>query len=130
MVGFVDRNEELNQLTVCYGSNTAEFVVIYGRRRLGKRELVRQSIVDRDAAIYYQAVESTAENQLEPFVDTVTAQFPSLRNVRRDWEALFEAPGKEDALVVIDEFPFLIEEDKSLPREFSASGTCSYKRPA
>jgi len=89
--------------------------VIYGRRRLGKSELVRQSIADRDDAIYYQAVESTAQNQLEQFVDTATAQFPSLRNVRRDWEALLEALGEEDAIVVIDEFPFLIEEDESLP---------------
>lgn len=115
MVEFVDRDEELDQLTACYESDTAEFVVIYGRRRLGKSELVRQSIADRDHAIYYQAVESTAQNQLEQFVDTATAQFPSLRNVRRDWEVLFEALGETDAIVVIDEFPFLIEEDESLP---------------
>ena len=111
MEQFVDRDVELDQLTDCYESETADFVVIYGRRRLGKSELVRQSIADRDAAVYYQAVESTAQNQLEQFVDTVTAQFPSLRNVRRDWEVLLETLGEEDAVVVIDEFPFLIEED-------------------
>ncbi|WP_226007402.1 ATP-binding protein [Natrinema salinisoli] len=115
MEHFVDREADLNQLTDCYESETAEFVVIYGRRRLGKSELVRQSIRDRDDAVYYQAVESTAQNQLEQFVDAATAQFPSLRNVRRDWEALLEALGEEDAVVVIDEFPFLIEEDESLP---------------
>ena len=115
MVHFVDRDIELDQLTDCYESKMADFVVIYGRRRLGKSELVRQSIADRDDAVYYQAVESTAPNQLEQFVDVATAQFPSLRNVRRDWEALLEALGEEDAVVVIDEFPFLIEEDESLP---------------
>ncbi len=115
MEQFVDRDVELDQLTDCYESETADFIVIYGRRRLGKSELVRQSIADRDDAIYYQAVESTAPNQLEQFVDTATGQFPSLRNVRRDWEVLLEALGEEDAIVVIDEFPFLIEEDESLP---------------
>ena len=115
MEQFVDRDIELDQLTDCYESETADFVVIYGRRRLGKSELVRQSISDRDDAIYYQAVESTAPNQREQFVDIATAQFPSLQNVRSDWEALLEALGKEDAIVVIDEFPFLIEEDESLP---------------
>jgi hypothetical protein len=115
MEQFVDRDIELGQLTDCYESETADFVVIYGRRRLGKSELVRQSIAERDDAVYYQAVESTAPNQLEQFVDTATAQFPSLRNVRRDWEALLETLGDEDAVVVIDEFPFLIEEDESLP---------------
>jgi len=115
MEQFVDRDAELDQLTDCYGSETADFIVIYGRRRLGKSELVRQSIADRNDAVYYQAVESTAQNQLEQFVDTATAQFPSLQNVRRDWEALLETLGKDDAIVVIDEFPFLIEEDESLP---------------
>ncbi|WP_226022850.1 ATP-binding protein [Halomicrobium salinisoli] len=115
MENFVDRDVELDQLTDCYESETADFVVIYGRRRLGKSELVRQSIADCDDAVYYQAVESTAQNQLERFVDTATAQFPSLGNVRRDWEILLEALGEEDAIVVIDEFPFLINEDESLP---------------
>ncbi len=115
MEQFVDRDIELDQLTDCYESEGADFVVIYGRRRLGKSELVRQSIADRDDAVYYQAVESTAPNQLEQFVDTITTQFPSLSNVRRDWEVLLEALGEEDAVVVIDEFPFLIEEDESLP---------------
>jgi AAA+ ATPase superfamily predicted ATPase len=115
MAQFVDRDVELGQLTDCYESARADFIVIYGRRRLGKSELVRQSIAGRDDAVYYQAVESTAPNQLEQFVDTATAQFPSLRNVRRDWEALLETLGERDAVVVIDEFPFLIEEDESLP---------------
>jgi hypothetical protein len=115
MERFVDRDVELEQLTDCYDSETAEFVVIYGRRRLGKSELVRQSIADRDDAVYYQAVESTAPNQLEQFVDVATAQFPTVRNVRRDWEVLLETLGEQNAVVVIDEFPFLIEEDESLP---------------
>lgn len=115
MEQFVDREAELEQLMDCYASETADFIVLYGRRRLGKSELVRQSIADRDEAVYYQAVESTAQNQFEQFVEAATAAFPSLRNVRRDWEALLEALGSEDAIVVIDEFPFLIEEDESLP---------------
>ncbi|WP_435065057.1 ATP-binding protein [Halobaculum sp. EA56] len=112
---FVDRAAELEQLRDCYESESADLVVMYGRRRLGKSELVRRSIADRDSAVYYQAVESTAQNQLEQFAETATAQFPSLQNVRRDWEALLETLGTEDAVVVIDEFPFLIEEDDSLP---------------
>jgi hypothetical protein len=115
MERFVDRDDELGHLTDCYASDSAEFVVIYGRRRLGKSELVRQSIAGRDDAIYYQAVESTAQNQLEQFVDAATAAFPSVANIRRDWEALLQALGEDDAIVVIDEFPFLIEEDDALP---------------
>ena len=51
MEHFVDRDVELDQLTDCYESETADLIVIYGRRRLGKSELVRQSIADRDEQI-------------------------------------------------------------------------------
>ena len=53
MERFVDRDVELDQLTGCYDSETADFIVIYGRRRLGKSELVRQSIAERDDAVCY-----------------------------------------------------------------------------
>jgi len=115
MADFIDRESELDELESRYSSNTAEFVVLYGRRRLGKSELVRQSIADCEDAVYYQAIESTAQNQLDGFVDVCTEQFPELENVRRDWEAMFEALGDRDAVVVVDEFPFLLEEDDSLP---------------
>jgi len=115
MKEFVDREAELERLTERYESDDAEMIVLYGRRRLGKSELVRQSIEDREDAVYYQSVESTAQNQLEDFVDAVTAAFPDLERVRRDWETLLGALGERDAVVVIDEFPFLLEEDASLP---------------
>lgn len=115
MERFVDRETELDRLRDCYRSDEAEFVVLYGRRRLGKSELVRQSIADRDDAVYYQAIESTAQNQLEQFVEVAVERFPELDRLRRDWETLLEALGDRDAIVIIDEFPFLVGEDGALP---------------
>jgi len=57
---FVNRIEELDRLQTLYESGTAELAIIYGRRQIGKSELVRQSIADRDDAVYYQAVQGTA----------------------------------------------------------------------
>lgn len=34
-------------------------LVIFGRRRLGKTELVRESLADRDDTVMYQATETT-----------------------------------------------------------------------
>lgn len=89
-------------------------IILYGRRRLGKNELVRQAITDRDDAVDYQAVESTAQNQLEQFIETVTIPLPALQELRRNWETLLAALGDRDAIVVIDEFPFLFDADRSL----------------
>jgi len=62
---------------------TAESIVVYRRRRLAKSELVRQSITNREDAIYYQAVESTAQNQREQFVDVAVAQTRDQRRPSR-----------------------------------------------
>ena len=66
---FVDRQTELSRLQDCYESDEADMVVIFGRRRLGKSELVRQSLTDRDDAVRYQATETTSQIQLDEFVD-------------------------------------------------------------
>jgi AAA+ ATPase superfamily predicted ATPase len=124
---FVDRAEELDRLEARYESDKAELVILYGRRRLGKSELARRSIQDREDAVYYQAVESTAQNQFEGFVEAVTSQFPDLDTVRRDWEVILEALGERDAVVIIDEFPFLLEADDALTSRFQRVWDTSLK---
>ena len=56
---FVNREQELSRLRGCYESDDAEMAVIYGRRRLGKTQLVQQSLLERDDAVLYQATETT-----------------------------------------------------------------------
>lgn len=39
---FLDRERELSHLSERYQSDGAEFIVLYGRRRVGKSELIDQ----------------------------------------------------------------------------------------
>lgn len=112
---FVDRDDELDLLESRFESDTAELIVVYGRRRLGKSALVREAVRDRENAVYWQATEETAAAQLANFVDTASETFPLLEDIQRDWEALLRALGREDAVVVLDEFPYLVESDDALP---------------
>jgi AAA+ ATPase superfamily predicted ATPase len=112
---FVDREDELELLNSRFESDSAELLVIYGRRRLGKSALVREAVRDQENAIYWQATEETGAAQLANFVDTASETFPLLEDIQRDWEALLRALGREDAIVVLDEFPYLVESDDSLP---------------
>ncbi|WP_256393065.1 ATP-binding protein [Natronoarchaeum rubrum] len=112
---FVNRDEELAILDSKFESETAELVVVYGRRRLGKSELVREAIRDRNDAVYWQATEETPDAQLANFVKTASETFPMLEDIRRDWEALLRALGRQDAIVILDEFPYLVESDEALP---------------
>ncbi|MFB6353588.1 MAG: ATP-binding protein, partial [Halobacteriales archaeon] len=96
----------------------ADLIVIYGRRRLGKSALVRQSIADRDDAVYWQATQETPDAQLTNFVDAASGTYPAVEDTRRDWEALLRTLGDRDAVVVIDEFPYLVESDEAIPSKF------------
>lgn len=112
---FVDREAELETLTDSFHSDSAELVVIYGRRRLGKSALVREAVRDLDDAIYWQATEETSEVQLADFAETAAEVVPLLDDIQHDWEALLRALGRENAVVVIDEFPYLVEADDAVP---------------
>jgi AAA+ ATPase superfamily predicted ATPase len=117
-LGFVDREEYLSELHNRYDRSQADLIVLYGRRRLGKSSLVQHSIRDRDDAVYWVATEETADVQLSDFVTAAADQYPTLANIRRDWEPLLQALGSEDRIVVIDEFPYLIRSNDAIASKF------------
>ncbi|SFK65773.1 hypothetical protein SAMN04487950_0430 [Halogranum rubrum] len=90
-------------------------IIIFGRRRLGKTELVRQSLSDRDDTVLYQATETTPQVQLDEFVDVASESFPGISRIKAEWESLLGYLTEQDAIVVLDEFPYLIDADGSLP---------------
>ena len=120
MKGFVDRTEELARLHDCYESNEAELAVIFGRRRLGKTALARHSLEEYDEAVVYQAKQKTAALQLEQFVETASETYPGLARIREEWEAILGYLADQDAIIVLDEFPYLVEQDPSLPSVLQA----------
>lgn len=112
---FVTRAEERERLQTLYESGAAELAIIYGRRQIGKSELVRQSIIDRDDAVYYQAVQGTATTQLRRFVEAAATTYPEITSVKEEWEPLLTYLTDRDAVIVIAEFPYLIESNEGLP---------------
>ena len=112
---FVNRKDELSLLRGCYESDNAEMIVIFGRRRLGKTQLVQHSLSDRDDAVVYQATETTTQIQLDEFVDVASETFPDITQIKQSWEALLGYLGDQNGIVVLDEFPYLIDADGSLP---------------
>jgi AAA+ ATPase superfamily predicted ATPase len=120
MAAFVNRSEELARLQELYGSADAELAVIYGRRRLGKTALVKQSLEQYDHAIVYQAKQKTSALQLQQFIEVAAESFPGVTRIREDWDEIFEYLAEQDAIIVLDEFPYLVEQDESLPSVLQA----------
>ncbi|SDM93878.1 hypothetical protein SAMN04487949_2914 [Halogranum gelatinilyticum] len=117
---FVDREAELARLEELYESLNPELAVIYGRRRLGKTELVKQSLRGRENTVVYQARQKTKELQLQQFAEIAAKEFPGVSRIQNDWESLLGYLAEQDAIIVLDEFPYLIEEDASLPSVLQA----------
>jgi len=112
---FVDRGTELERLEALYDSDDAELAVVYGRRQIGKSELVLESVRDRPDAVYYQAIRGTPETQRTRFVEAAAEAYPGIADIRPEWEPLLSYLAAENAVVVIDEFPYLVAADGRLP---------------
>jgi hypothetical protein len=120
MAEFVNRTEELSRLRALYESDDAELAVIFGRRRLGKTALVKQSIRQDDDAVVYQAKQKTTALQLRQFIDAAAESYPGVTRIRKDWENVLGYLAEQDAIVVLDEFPYLVEQEASLPSVLQA----------
>ncbi|PSQ54654.1 ATPase [Halobacteriales archaeon SW_8_68_21] len=114
MTDFVNRSEELGRLHNLFDSENAELAVVYGRRRLGKTRLVKKALEGQENAVFYQARQKTRDLQLEQFVEIAADTVPGIDDIRPDWERLFRYLADQDAIVVLDEFPYLIEQDEGL----------------
>jgi AAA+ ATPase superfamily predicted ATPase len=113
MKNFIGRTNELATLEREYKRKNG-FVVIYGRRRVGKTTLIREFIKDKKV-MYFLATEELEQGNMQSFVDGL-ARFTGqsyLSDAKfNSWEKLFEIyinyEPNEKKILVIDEFQYLI----------------------
>jgi AAA+ ATPase superfamily predicted ATPase len=118
---FINRTAELEQLDLLYSSDHAELYVLYGRRRVGKTELLHSFCSDKPHLFFIATLSSDSEQlatfsqQIYGFTHTEVPAgfaFPS-------WDAAFRAladlPMQPRPIVVMDEFTYLISGNKAIP---------------
>ncbi|MCD8201005.1 MAG: ATP-binding protein [Clostridia bacterium] len=117
---FVGRETELENLNNMYKSEKADFVAVYGRRRIGKTELIRQFCRGKPC-VHYTCKNDTKRHMLADFARHVIPTNPKLAGSYpgfRDWEEAISYFGKYDnaekLVVVIDEFPYMAKADPSV----------------
>ncbi|MBU3902532.1 MAG: ATP-binding protein [Candidatus Thermoplasmatota archaeon] len=119
LLKFIDRQKELEVLENAYKSNKPDFIIIYGRRRLGKTELVKKFIKDKQA-FYFLAKQENLELELERFKEKIAKKF-NIFIEADNLEKLFEEIGKKikgRTIIVIDEFPYWVLRDEKIISEF------------
>jgi len=116
---FVDRSSELNFLEDSYKKGGLQVIIIYGRRRVGKTELIKHFIEGKDN-IYFLADQRGTEKNLERFTHAIQTRFSLPPLKAESFEAVFKiiADRAPQMVMVIDEFSYLIEEDPALASVF------------
>ncbi len=116
---FIGRERELASLNRLYNSGKFEFVVLYGRRRVGKTALINH-FIDGKPAIYFMCVESNAKQNLENFSKSIMEYANgyegdmSFLSFQAALEMVFRLSEKERLILAIDEYPYVARASKSL----------------
>ncbi|OGO84891.1 MAG: ATPase [Clostridiales bacterium GWE2_32_10] len=111
---FLGREEELRILEEEYNKSRSSFIVVYGRRRVGKTTLLKEFIKNRES-LYFLASEEIENENRKGFIEkvaTLTKQ-DYLKNAKFDkWDDIFDIIIKynkeEKKIIVIDEFQYLV----------------------
>lgn len=73
---FVGRDRELKKLETLYEQREFQFVIFYGRRRVGKTTLMNESLKDKKS-VYYMAVEGTKSENLAASYPAISSMIQS-----------------------------------------------------
>jgi len=112
----IGREKEKTLLKECYESGRAEFVAIYGRRRIGKTFLVKK-FFDEKFAFYSTGIyEGTKSTQLKYFNKMINAYSDGVfYSEPKDWFEAFDQlksllsmkPKDQRQVVFLDELPWM-----------------------
>jgi hypothetical protein len=121
---FADREQELRFLENHCKTKTAELVVIYGRRRIGKTELALKFSKNKPH-MYFLAdrrPEKDLIHELTQRMGTYLQDESFAKLAIKDWIDLFQEFTKwnkpDKTIIIIDEFPMLIEANHAIPSIF------------
>lgn len=117
---FLGREKEILDLEKEYARDGG-FVVIYGRRRIGKTTLIKQFIKSK-TAFYFLATKEVESQSMKRFAGVIartTGNSVMQKATFSDWLDLFQAVAdykpNEKKVLVIDEFPYLVKVNDSFP---------------
>ena len=123
MARFTDRKVELATLRNRFAElKKGELIILQGRRRVGKTELVRRFLdpVPQNQRLYLYLDEGTPQDMLRSMVEDISTAWPAERPAFSSWDDFFSYLGSKATesgklVVAIDEFQRLNAD----PRAFS-----------
>lgn len=124
MAEFIDRQEEIQTLKREYHRDGSSFVVIYGRRRVGKTTLISQFISDKNALFFLATEESEEQNRrmfkdrVAEFLDNTLLKNADINNWDDIFKMLVDKTYESKLVIVIDEFQYIGRSNSAFPSIF------------
>lgn len=114
MSKFIARNKEISQIGELINSNTFNSMLIYGRRRIGKTELIKhvlQKTSNDVLKIYYECKYTSEKNNVESLTDLISDFFDLPDVVFKDIEGIldfiFKSAQNKKIVLCLDEYSYL-----------------------
>ena len=116
---FYGREAERKKLHTMFHSDGQMISLIYGRRRIGKSELIKQVLKETDiTGIYYECKQTTEKNNVDSLAELIGEAFqfpmPAFKDMEQLLQFLFKRSKQEPLILVLDEYPYLRENAKGL----------------
>ena len=116
---FYGREQQQKKLNRMLAKNSFQAALIYGRRRVGKSELIKQCLKKTDTLqLYYECKQTTEMNNVESLSALISEQLrlPVLgfSNMELLLDYLFRRGEQEELILVLDEYPYLRETVKGM----------------
>lgn len=129
MSRFIGRQRELDELNQVLAQGGAQFLLVYGRRRVGKTTLIlRWAQQTGRPVIYWVATRDTPAQVRLGFTQALWAwAYPGSQAVPRfdSWSEVFETAaqliGDQPVILIMDEFSYAAESDSALPSNLQAA---------
>lgn len=122
LLKFIDRERELEGLEEAWRENGAGLFIIYGRRRIGKTELVKKFIEDKPSFYFLarrQKLSLEVERLRKEFGEAFDLYLEEAETLEEFFEEILRKLDLEEKMVfVIDEFPYWVEEVDGILSEF------------
>jgi uncharacterized protein len=127
MVGFIDRQEEVNALNSLLEEDEGQFAIVYGRRRVGKTTLLKHWVTQANLPTVYWIARRESPEAVRYSMARAFWRGMGRRDAPRfdNWETQYEEMalllGDQPSIIIFDEFPYAVESDPSLPSHLQAA---------
>lgn len=111
---FYGREKQRRLLHRLFVKEEQQTVLIFGRRRVGKSELIKQSLRETElTSIYYECRQTTEQNNTDSICQLLSETYhypkPAFQSIEALLDYLFQSSADTPLIFVLDEYPYLRE---------------------